>query len=115
MGILHQAYMIKKLLECNGFNCAFSRIGKDYFGEDTKEEEVCNCKGLYHESNGYLSITLKEAGKVSTEKQPKLLVLYTTDLKNGDTVAINGSKYKVIGIDDLGNLRLCLDLSLEVV
>ena len=50
-----------------------------------------------------------------TQKEPKLLVRYTKDINKNDKVVVDGAAYKVIGIDDLGNLHLCLDLSLEAV
>ena len=71
--------------------------------------------GLFHEANGFLNVSLVEAGKVRTQKEPKLLIRYTKDVNKNDKVTVDGATYKVIGIDDLGNLHLCLDLSLEAV
>ncbi|MCR2023647.1 head-tail adaptor protein, partial [Blautia pseudococcoides] len=67
------------------------------------------------EANGFLNVSLVEAGKIRTQKEPKLLVRYTKDINKNDKVAVGEVVYKVIGIDDLGSLHLCLDLSLEAV
>ena len=117
MNLSHQLHAICQVLKVRGQNCVFSRQGENEFHEPLGDEEVLKCKGLYHTSNqlNYLSSSIEESGKVYTDKRPKLLVLFDNRVQNEDTVSIGSSKYKVSGIDDLGDLHLCLDLSLEVI
>lgn len=115
MGMIHQVYAFKRLLETKGIECIFWRTGKNEFGEPDGVQEVLRCKGLYHESGGYLNITLTDAGKVSANKQPMALVFFTDAVKAGDTLSMNNAKYTVTGTDNLGNMNLCLDVSLEVI
>lgn len=115
MGLEFQAHKICRALERYGQHCSFSREIENKFHEKAWEEGWLKCRGLFHESNGFLNVSLVEAGKVRTQKEPKLLVRYTKDINKNDKVAVDGAAYKVIGIDDLGNLHLCHDLSLEAV
>ncbi|MCD2492735.1 hypothetical protein LQE92_08850 [Lacrimispora sp. NSJ-141] len=113
--MVHQLHQLKQAIKCRGMDCSFIRQGENEFHEPVGEVEVLSCRGLFHEANGFLNVSLIESGKVYTKKESKLLVLYHAELQKEDTVLIEGVRYKVIGIDDLGNLHLCLDLSLEVV
>lgn len=110
-----QMYQICRTLERHGQQCSFSREVENKFHEKAWEEGRLKCRGLFHEANGFLNVSLVEAGKVRTQKEPKLLIRFTKDVHKNDKVTVGDSAYKVIGIDDLGNLHLCLDLSLEAI
>ena len=110
-----QMYQICRTLERHGQQCSFSREVENKFHEKAWEEGRLKCRGLFHEANGFLYVSLVEAGKVRTQKEPKLLIRFTKDVHKNDKVTVGDSAYKVIGIDDLGNLHLCLDLSLEAI
>lgn len=69
--------------------------------------------GLSHVSTGYLDISLTEAAKVSTRRQPQLILLYTDKIHKEDRVELNGKTYTVTGVDDVGNRQLCTELSLR--
>lgn len=115
MGLGFQVHQICRALERQGQQCSFSREIENKFHEKAWEEGWLKCRGLFHEANGFLNVSLVDAGKIRTQKEPKLLVRYTKDISKNDKVAVGEAVYKVIGIDDLGNLHLCLDLSLEAV
>lgn len=83
------------------------------FGEHTGAvEEVHTCKGLFHESSGFLKIKLADAGKVQTEKTPMVLILYTDKIRIGDKLEINGVSYSVQGMVNIRNSNVLLDVSL---
>ena len=110
-----QMYQICRTLERHGQQCSFSREVENKFHEKAWEEGRLKCRGLFHEANGFLNVSLVEAGKVRPQKELKLLIRITKDVHKNDKVTVGDSAYKVIGIDDLGNLHLCLDLSLEAI
>ena len=101
-----QMYQICRTLELHGQQCSFSREVENKFHEKAWEEGRLKCRGLFHEANGFLNVSLGEAGKVRTQKEPKLLIRFTKDVHKNDKVTVGDSAYKVIGIDDLGNLHL---------
>ena len=115
MASIHQRYRLKRAMEIQGEECIFSRQSENEFHEMQGETETIKCRGLFHEASGYMNVSIAEAGKIYAKREPKLLVIYQENIIKGNLVNIDGSKYQVTGIDDLGNLHLCLDLSLEAV
>ena len=117
MNLSHQLHAIRQAVKMDGQNCVFSRQGENEFHEPLGEIKILECKGLYHTSNelNYLSASVMESGKIYTEKRPKLLILFEDSVQLEDKVSISGAEHRVTGIDDLGNLHLCLELSLEVI
>lgn len=115
MELVHQIYKIKRVIELHGKNCVFSRNTENEFHEPQGEALTIEVRGLFHEENGYLNVTIGEAGKTYSKKEPKLLILFRDNLVKGDFVTLDCGRYQITGIDDLGNLHLCLDLSLEAV
>ena len=62
---------------------------------------------------GIWTFPLTEAAKVSTRRQPQLLLLYTDKIHKEDRVILGGKTYTVTGVDDVGNRQLCTELSLR--
>ena len=115
MELKHQLYKLKRAMELHGKDCVFGRQGENEFHEPQGEYGIAKCRGLFHEASGYLGVTIVEAGKTYSGREPKLLIIFREDIIKGDILDIDGIKYQITGIDDLGNLHLCLDLSLEAV
>ena len=108
-----QLHRIQRQIDRNGHECRFTRGAVNDFGEHTGAvEEVHNCKGLFHESSGFLKIKLADSGKVQTEKTPMVLLLYTDKIRIGDKVEINGISYTVQGMVNIRNSNVLLDVSL---
>ncbi len=113
MGLVHQIHTLQRMIQRHGVDFKVLRDGKNEFGEPSGEREICSLRGLFHASNGFLAITFADKGQVSTEKKPRLLILHYKDLQKNDLIVLeDGSSYRITGLDDLGNLHLCLDLSL---
>lgn len=115
MGWIHQIHMIKRMFELNGQDIKVYREKKNKYHELEDRDNICSSRGLFHEANNFLGVTIAEKGKVYAEKKPMFLMLYTEKLKKSDIVVIGSREFRVVGIDDLGNLHLLLDLSLEEI
>lgn len=113
MNFTHQIYLLQQAVRCRGQDFVITRQGGNEFHEPGEEKEICQSRGLLHEANGYLGISITDAGEIYARKEPKLLVMYTENILKGDMASDGKMKFKITGIDDLGNLHLCLDLSLE--
>lgn len=109
-----QQRVLEHLIARNGLECVFFRPVENKYHEAAGEDEVHQCKGLFHSSGSFLSIDRTDAGKIRTEKEPMLLVL-PADVREGDRVKVGDRPYEVTGIDDPGNLGICIDLSLKEV
>lgn len=113
MGQIQDAYTLSQAIKYHGKEFAVTRPVLNEFKEPAGEEPVGSFRGLFHISAGYLDISLTEAAKVSTRKQPQLLLLYTDKIRQEDRVELNGKTYTVTGVDDVGNRQLCTELSLR--
>ena len=76
MGQIQDAYTLSQAIKYHGREFTVTRPTLNKFKEPAGEEPVGSFRGLFHVSSGYLDISLTEAAKVSTRKQPQLLLLY---------------------------------------
>ena len=113
MGQIQDAYTLSQAIKYHGQAFTVTRPTLSEFNEPVGEEPVGSFRGLFHVSSGYLDISLTEAAKVSTRRQPQLLLLYTDKIQKEDRVELNGKTYTVTGVDDVGNRQLCTELSLR--
>ena len=113
MGQIQDAYTLSQAIKYHGRAFTVTRPTLNEFNEPAGEESVGSFRGLFHISAGYLDITLTEAAKISTRKQPQLLLLYTDKIRQEDRVELNGKTYIVTGVNDVGNRQLCTELSLR--
>lgn len=113
MNFTHQMHLLQQAVTRRGMDYIITRHEENEFHEPEREKEVLQCPGLFHEANGYLGVSLVDAGKIYTQKEPKILIIYTGGILKGDMITDGRRNFKITGIDDLGNLHLCLDLSLE--
>lgn len=122
-----EAYKLKREVRRSGVDFEFKRRKLDKFNEPTGElEVVAKIKGLYHESNSYITETVGDAATTRTKKQPMLLCLVddvaSNDLRQGDEIQIplrssqmTSKTLKYVGCVDIQNWGIIADLSFEEV
>lgn len=122
-----EAYKLKREVRRSGVDFEFKRRKLDKFNEPTGElEVVAKIKGLYHESNSYITETAGDAATTRTKKQPMLLCLVddvaSNDLRQGDEIQIplrssqmTSKTLKYVGCVDIQNWGIIADLSFEEV
>ena len=120
MNTRFEAYKIQRELKRSGIEFEFERLGKNEFGESNEEvTKSFKIKGLYHEQNGYITITKREAAKTRTKKTPMILCLYEDVVKSGlqigDRVRMNNKTFKVNGIVNVQEWNIISDISLEFI
>ena len=113
MGQMQDAYTLSQAIQYHGREFIVTRPTRNEFKEPAGEEPVGSFRGLFHVSTGYLDISLTEGTKLSTRKHPQLLLLYTEDIQQEDNIILEGRKYTVTGVDDVGGLHLCTELSMK--
>lgn len=114
MDYIHQTHILRRLIRLRGQAAEIYRLKKNEFHEPDGTESLGNIGGLFHEASGYLGAMIVEAGKTYTAKQPMFLCEYTEKIQKEDILEMQGIRYRVTGLDDLGNLHVFLDISLEV-
>lgn len=107
---------ISRLIRVQGVEYNFQRRKLNEFNEPTEEAvSVAIVKGVFHQTTKYISIDVADAASVQSKQVPFILALYNDakDLKQGDFTIINGIKYSVNGLTDIGNWNIAIDISLE--
>lgn len=115
-----EVYKLKRELKRSGNDYEFRRLITNKFGEPSEDEEVLGTlRGLYHEQNSHIAVTMSDTTQVRTKKIPSILCLYgdatPLALVAGDRVKLNGKMMKVTGVVDIQEWNLIVDVSLEVV
>lgn len=114
--LVHQLHSLQQAVRYYGIACPFFHPLKNEFSAPAGREHLLDCKGLYHPSNGFLSTIKADAGITSVPPAPKLLVLFNDKIQMYDQVTVRDvGDFVISGVDDIGGLHLCLDLSLEVL
>lgn len=122
-----QAVKVQQAIKRNGVAYSFDRAKTDKFDQPVLDkdgnpvvEEVCIVKGIFHETGtGFVLIT-SDAAQVQSKPTPSVLAMLkdTKTLKINDAVFIppNGSiSYKVVSVNNIGNIDLFADIALEVI
>lgn len=108
---------IKREILTHGRIYTFERKELNKYGEETgKAESVATVRGIYHTSSGYERKTKSDATLTHSKEQPKILCLYdeSENVMFSDFVIINDKKYIVTAIDNIAELGIVNDISLEV-
>lgn len=111
----YQPYALKRAIEQHGVQAQFYRAQTNEFGCEGRPKKVFCCAGLFHQSNSFLNLTVDNAGQIPTQKHPMLLILATKEVEINDAALIHGKQYNVTGLNDIGGLGFCFDLSLQEV
>ena len=107
---------ISRMLSTNGMEYTFILMGEDEY-KQPKECESVTIKGIYHETNSFITVTASDSASVQRKKSPMILTLLDEEvkkLKQGDKVLINSVSYKISGVLDIQNYGVVADISLEV-
>lgn len=117
-------YLKNKLyrhIDWNGQEFVFYRNAKNEYGELTEEiEKRFWFKGLFHDGGGYggmLNFELyeRDGGRTITKMKPMILCKYddAKELMIDDVVYIGDDKYRMIEKNNVKNLGIAYELSLE--
>ena len=106
----------------NGQPIIFYRNSKNEYNELTDEiENQFIIIGLFHEGGGYggmlnIQIYERDGARTVTKMKPMILCLYEDgkDLDMDDEVIISDYKYKIIDKNDVKNLKIAFEISLEI-
>lgn len=115
---------LSRVIRVYGAQYQFMRETLDEFDEPTGEKVLSLAvNGVYHEQTSYISLTASDAGIVPKKITPYITILCKDamdeqgkpKIHQGDFVSVNGKQYKVNGVNNLSNLNIAYDVSLEEV
>lgn len=112
-----ELHKIEREICMHGSQYTFERNILDDYGEPTGTTEVATIRGLFHISKGYINRNVSDGTVIRTKGSPMLLAKYndTLEISQGDYIHINEKKYVVNEINNIMELDIVSDISLEVV
>lgn len=116
-GRAFQINKVNRLISTNGEIFNFKRKKINEFNEYTEEEQTIQIKGIFHQTNSYVSQTGMDAGLIRSKPQPLVMCLKEEAKKimKDDILEYKGKQYKVIDKTNLVELDICVDISLDVI
>lgn len=118
MNTQFQTAKLKRLIALQGEDFIIMRDTLNELNEpDGGESEVVSFRGIWHESNSYVTTTKGDAATVRSKSSPQILALLDSvkEVKQGDFLRIGDKRYNITGMDNLTNLDVAADISLEEV
>lgn len=110
--------LILRNINTHGQEFTFERDERNKYGEPTgAKTTVATVKGLFHQSRGFMTKNVSDGTVSRSKPQPQILCLADADVKlvqQGDTLEYLGQLYTVVGVDDVNNLGIACDISLEL-
>ena len=115
---------IKRQIDWNGQEFEFKRYAENSYHELSDEvEQTFNVKGIFHEAGGYggmLNIELyeREGSREFSKMKPMILCLYddvSKQLTLDDRVQVGDDKYFVVEKNDIKNMHIAYEISLEEI
>lgn len=114
-----EAYKLKREIKRSGRIFSFKRADRNKYKEPTcKYDCVGEIGGLYHEQSSMVSVQTNETTQSRTKKIPAILCLWEDvvciGLQFEDVVKINSKIFKITSIENVSELGIIADISLEV-
>lgn len=118
MNINFGVELVKRNILAHGQEFVFHRPELSQFKEPTSNETPITIQGLFHQTRGYITRNTTDGTVSRSQPQPMVLTLVDT---TSQTIQINdymlycNKKYLVTGINDINNLGIALEISLELI
>jgi hypothetical protein len=108
---------MKRFISRYGAEFVFKRYEKNEFGEPSSEFEEFKIFGVFHENNSYITKNVSDGTVARNKPQPQILTLVNENnvLKIGDITEYRQSKFQVTELNNVNNLSVAFDISLEVI
>jgi len=115
---------IKRQILWNGQEFTFQRFAQNSYYEITDEVgQTFEIKGVFHDGGGYggmlnLELYEREGSRDFSKMKPMILCLYddvSKEIAMDDRVEIGDNKYFVVEKNDIKNLHIAYEISLEKI
>lgn len=115
--LINELNKVEREIKIHGLSYDVVRINADKYGEPIEDKTITNISGLFHTSKGYVTKSVSDGTRTHSKGQPKLLVTYedAKQLLIGDIVMINDKRYKIVELNNLQEMNIITDVSMELV
>ena len=113
-----ELHKVVREINTHGSAYQFYRDKLNEYEEATGDvENVGEIKGLFHQTKSYISRKVTDATETRTKGQPLIMMCYedSKSLQSGDKVNVAENEYRVTGINNINELCIISDVSLEAV
>ena len=106
---------IQREIDWSGENFVFTHNEEDKYHRETAETSY-SIKGIFHQSTSYSNKTSNDGSTTRTKPSPMILCNYDdgVQINLGDSVNINNQDYFVTAIQNVQELNVAFDISLEL-
>lgn len=113
-----ELHKVEQEIKVHGEDYTVNRDKLDEYGEATGDsEKVCDIRGLFHISKGFVSRSTGDATTTHATGNPMLLCLFseTEHIQSGDWLELNGARYNITDVTNVSEQNIVADMSLERV
>lgn len=113
-----ELHKVVREINTHGSTYQFYRDKLNEYEEATGDvKDVAEIKGLFHQTKSYISRKVTDATETRTKGQPLIMMCYedSKGIQNGDKVNVAENEYRVTGINNINELCIISDVSLEAV
>lgn len=110
--------LVKRNILAHGQEFVFHSPELNTFNEPIHDETLITIQGLFHQSRGYITRNTTDGTVSRSQPQPMVLALVnpqTQAIRINDYMLYCNQKYLVTGINDINNLGIALEISLELI
>ena len=118
MNVYFDVSTVTRAINTHGQEFTFKHHSKSAFGEPDTEFTTITVKGLFHQTRGYITKTTSDGSITRSKPQPQILALVNESsgsLTLDDTLEYKDQNYRVTGVNNINNLDIALDISLEMI
>lgn len=115
-GLSFELHKVEREIKMHGDTFEIHRDILDEYGEATGDsEKVCDIRGLFHISKGFVSRSTGDATTTHATGSPMLLCLFseTEQIQSGDWLELNGARYNITDVTNVSEQNIVADMSLE--
>lgn len=117
MNLSFEKHKLLRFIKSQGRPYTFIGLGKNQFGEPLGETKTVEIRGVYHESQGYVTNTATNGSNIKSK--PSSLIMCPREdslsLERDMSTTIQDKEYKIVDLRDVNNLGVACDISLELV
>ena len=111
-------HKVEREIKMHGDTFEIHRDILDDYGEVTgNSEKVCETRGLFHISKGFVSRSTTDSTTTHATGNPMLLCLFseTEQVRSGDWLELNGARYNITDVSNVSEQNIVVNMSLERV
>lgn len=115
--VAFQVNKVRRAIQTQGSSFVVTSPVLNAYGEPSSWTVFKTIRGLYHETTGFISKTVKDGSSINRKSSPMILCLASevSGLKKGMKVLHGSKEFALVEVKDLGEAGAIFDLSLEEI